>query len=403
MRYIPGQPPRKRRPWPPGPPKPQNDSFVYAGGDIRHLTSVPDPQNPYPPVVPSGAPPRSEPALTAVEASDLATTREPRPPEPPPRQSPQSDALPTRQPEIHKTIAPQPRDMTEPPIPGTQTTKTAPHQEQPTMNTSAESPIQHPPSQPASRDSTKAAPPIKPGVWGRLAAEIQSAFAEREAQDEKERLARQADLIAGRPALSRTEEPIPCSEEARAELVPIPRRRGNGPRDSLSAFTVSVARTASSDEVPPDFARHARQCSVCSHPDRDAIEADFLDWRSPKAIAQDYNLSSFYPIYRHARATGLVHRRKNEVARVMERYLERVDGYSTEEFDKVTRAIRVYSHLDDDGRWFEPPRTHYILSGRLEDLQPAPPETALPPPAQSGLPRRRQSGVRARKNLRKPK
>ena len=40
-------------------------------------------------------------------------------------------------------------------------------------------------------------------------------------------------------------------------------------------------------------------------PDRDAIEADFLDWRSPKDIAQDYNLSSFYPIYRHARATGL--------------------------------------------------------------------------------------------------
>lgn len=271
------------------------------------------------------------------------------------------------------------------------------------MDTPAENLTQHPPAQPAPRASGNTAPPVPGNIWRRIAGEIESAMDEREAQNEKERAARQAELIAGRPALSRADGQAPSPAETTAELVPVPRRRGSGPRDSLTAFTVSIARPVSSDPVPPDFARHARRCSVCLHPDRDAIEADFLHWRSPKTIAQDYNLPSFDPIYRHARATGLIQRRKNEVARVIERYLERVDGYSAEEFDKVTRAIRVYSHLDEDGHWFEPSRTHYILSGRLEDLQPAPPGRASPPPAQPGLPRRRQSGIRARKGPRNPK
>lgn len=119
---------------------------------------------------------------------------------------------------------------------------------------------------------------------------------------------------------------------------------------------------------------------ICAHPDRDAIEGDFVRWRSPIKIAEDYPIANRSSIYRHAHATGLFDRRKQEVARVMEQYLELVDHYPAEQFDTVTRAVRGYSHLGDDGRWFEPPRTHFILTS------PAwPPQATDPSPLPSHL------------------
>ena len=52
----------------------------------------------------------------------------------------------------------------------------------------------------------------------------------------------------------------------------------------------------------------------------------------------------------------------------MDQYLEMVDHDPPSEsspfdLDSVTRAVRVYAHLDQDGRWWEPPRTHHILTG----------------------------------------
>src|SRR5579863_8313291 len=368
-----GYRPRKRRVRPQPP---------LAGGDVRVLTSVPEmfqaPSHlPHAAVIPA-----PEPAIPASQPALPADAREPQEPAPP---------------ETHETAAPEPR-----PVVALQARREKERQarEPATLQASEEKDIMdnsianaaHASTEPASTVSAKTAQPAPRSIWHRIAAEIQSAMTARDTENEKERVARQAELIASRPARS--------GEDAKTELVSLPQRQGQGPRDSLAAFTVAIARTASSDVTPPDFARHARVCSICSHPDRDAIEADFLHWRNPKVIAQEYNLPNIQPLYRHARATGLLQRRKNEVSRVMERYLEKIDSYSTEEFDKITRAIRVYSHLDEDGRWFEPPRTHYILSGHLEDLQPAPPERAsLPAPAQ----RRHKSGTRARKRPRNPR
>ena len=376
-----GYRPRKRRVRPQPP---------LAGGDVRVLTSVPEmfqaPSHlPHAAVIPA-----PEPAIPASQPALPADAREPQEPAPP---------------ETHETAAPEPRPVVA--LQARQEKELQARQEKEpqarepvTLQASEEKDIMdnsianpaHASTEPASTVSAKTAQPAPRSIWHRIAAEIQSAMTARDTENEKERVARQAELIASRPARS--------GEDPKTELVSLPQRQGQGPRDSLAAFTVAIARTASSDVTPPDFARHARVCSICSHPDRDAIEADFLHWRNPKVIAQEYNLPNIQPLYRHARATGLLQRRKNEVSRVMERYLEKIDSYSTEEFDKITRAIRVYSHLDEDGRWFEPPRTHYILSGHLEDLQPAPPERAsLPAPAQ----RRHKSGTRARKRPRNPR
>lgn len=130
---------------------------------------------------------------------------------------------------------------------------------------------------------------------------------------------------------------------------------------SLAAYNNSQAPAAS--HFPPDFYRHARKCSVCNHPDRDAIEADFIRWRSPEAIATSYEIPDRSSIYRHAHATGLFPSRKRELPRVLESVLECVGHISLDSMDVITRAARVYAHLDDDGKWFEPPKTMYIFAG----------------------------------------
>jgi hypothetical protein len=136
------------------------------------------------------------------------------------------------------------------------------------------------------------------------------------------------------------------------------------------ATPASSTKSASADElgdpsspVPPDFGRHARACRICSHPDRDAIEGDFIRWQSPGAIAENHKIADRSSIYRHAHATGLFARRRREFARVLENILQRVEYTRTDWAGVIVSAARVYAHLDDRGRWVEPPKTHIILTG----------------------------------------
>jgi hypothetical protein len=46
--------------------------------------------------------------------------------------------------------------------------------------------------------------------------------------------------------------------------------------------------------------RHKRQCSICTHPRRVEIEADFISWHSPAAVAEEYGLADRDTGYRHA-------------------------------------------------------------------------------------------------------
>jgi hypothetical protein len=122
---------------------------------------------------------------------------------------------------------------------------------------------------------------------------------------------------------------------------------------------------------PPDLERHARKCCICSHPDRDAIEDEFIRWDCPRRIAKDYQIADRASFYRHAHATGLYARRRREFARVLENILECVEHSTLEETaDVIIRASRVYARLDENGNWVEPRRTHVILTG------PAPPQFA---------------------------
>ncbi|MFZ3214490.1 MAG: hypothetical protein WA192_00340 [Candidatus Acidiferrales bacterium] len=138
-----------------------------------------------------------------------------------------------------------------------------------------------------------------------------------------------------------------------------------------------------SPDDPPDLARHSRRCAICSHPDRDAIEGDFIRWRSPQRIAKDYGINSRASVYRHAHVLGLFQRRRREVARVLESFMECSEFCPPEAADMIVRATRLYVHLNEHGEWIEPPRTQYIIygpppaaavAGPSPSLAPAPPQ-----------------------------
>jgi len=125
----------------------------------------------------------------------------------------------------------------------------------------------------------------------------------------------------------------------------------------------NVSHDVIASDLPPDFSRHARRCAVCAHPDRDAIEGDFIRWDSPTVIARTYKIADRASIYRHAHSTGLFNRRKHEIGRVLETVLENVEQCPIESFDTIIRAARLYTHLDDRGNWTEPPRITYFIAG----------------------------------------
>jgi hypothetical protein len=190
--------------------------------------------------------------------------------------------------------------------------------------------------------------------------EYEAMLAAEEAVKNAKRAARELELASSRPQAS----------ESRASVEG---RRG----DQTNSFDPS-ALLADRRACPPDFERHSRKCLVCSHPDRDAIEGEFIRWRSPEKIVRDYNITDRNSIYRHAHATNLFAERRRHVARVLESYLETIDDNPPADFDPVTRAVRVYAHLNANGAWFEPLRKVHITHSQSPAPWPTPDHDPVP-------------------------
>ena len=112
----------------------------------------------------------------------------------------------------------------------------------------------------------------------------------------------------------------------------------------------------------PDLERHERECTVCKHPERAAIEEMFLHWRSPEKIARSFKIG-FRCIYRHAHATGLYSRRRRNLRFVLHTFLEAAEEVPVTAMD-IINAVRAYAHINDDGGWVEPSTTHRLLVER---------------------------------------
>ncbi len=120
-------------------------------------------------------------------------------------------------------------------------------------------------------------------------------------------------------------------------------------------------RARTSRNFGASFSRHKRLCQVCRHPAREAIEHDFLDWRSPIEIAIDYKVSDRASVVRHARAVGLVDLRRYNVRAALERVIERAED-ATINGHSIVSAVRTYLRITDDGQLIEPPtRVHFSV------------------------------------------
>ncbi len=124
-------------------------------------------------------------------------------------------------------------------------------------------------------------------------------------------------------------------------------------------------------ELASALERHSRKCQICHHPDRDFIEDEFIHWIRPDYIVVKYDLHDRSYLYRHARALGLDMQRRRNLRQALEPILEqnqcvRVNAQS------VLSAARIYSHINDDGQWQDPPRES-IITKRPFVYAPNPP------------------------------
>jgi hypothetical protein len=115
---------------------------------------------------------------------------------------------------------------------------------------------------------------------------------------------------------------------------------------------------------PVSIGRHQRNCCICAHAQREAIENDFVAWRSPSAIATEYALADRSSVYRHAHATGLFAKRQRNIRAALERIIERADSVDVTA-SAVVAAIGAYSKINSAGQWID--RTQQVSLNELFD------------------------------------
>jgi hypothetical protein len=160
--------------------------------------------------------------------------------------------------------------------------------------------------------------------------------------------------------------------------------RDRSPRARLAT---RVRRTLRTGSQPADAAskpraassRHSRLCNVCKHPDRDAIELEFLRWRCPDDIANDHGIADRSSIYRHAHATGIFRRRRQTIRLALEPLLEQACTVNVNA-SAIISAVRLYAQMSDTGGLV--PRTKTVIIHHVTDpvrepiANPAAPATA---------------------------
>jgi hypothetical protein len=105
-------------------------------------------------------------------------------------------------------------------------------------------------------------------------------------------------------------------------------------------------------DKPVNPGRHQRNCSICSHSEREEIEGEFVAWRSPAAIAEAYGIADRASIYRHAHAFGLFTKRQRNIRAALERIIERASEVDVTA-SAVVAAVQAYSKINSAGQWIE--------------------------------------------------
>ncbi len=105
-------------------------------------------------------------------------------------------------------------------------------------------------------------------------------------------------------------------------------------------------------EKPVSLGRHETNCKVCQHPERLLIEEEFVSWKSPSQIAEDWNLRDRTTLYRHAWATGLMAKRRRNVRSALEHIIEKSTDVDVTA-GAVVQAVIAYAKINSEGRLVE--------------------------------------------------
>jgi hypothetical protein len=100
----------------------------------------------------------------------------------------------------------------------------------------------------------------------------------------------------------------------------------------------------------PDPHLHAAKCTICRHPQRAEIERAFVDWESPREIAQFFGLRSHTTVYRHARARGLFELRRRNLHFGLGRIAEQVAEVKPSAAN-VIAAFVAMAKINARGEW----------------------------------------------------
>jgi hypothetical protein len=117
---------------------------------------------------------------------------------------------------------------------------------------------------------------------------------------------------------------------------------------------------------PVGLARHEDGgCRVCRHPQREAIEAEFVRWKTLREIEAEFNVPKD-SVARHARARGLEERRSRNVRGVLVRVVEK--GIETAEVTSaaLVAAATALAKMGEDGRLTD----RIEISGHMVGLLP---------------------------------
>ena len=98
--------------------------------------------------------------------------------------------------------------------------------------------------------------------------------------------------------------------------------------------------------------RHRRNCTICRNPRRDEIEHDFVGWRSPAIIVEEFGLADRSSIYRHAHAFDLLAKRQRNIRAALERIIEQADQVEVTAA-VIVAAVQAYSKINAAGQWVE--------------------------------------------------
>src|SRR5216683_1624336 len=109
-----------------------------------------------------------------------------------------------------------------------------------------------------------------------------------------------------------------------------------------------MAKTKAKEDSKPNIGRHEYGCKVCNHENRAHIEADFLSWKSPQKICEEYGLQDRTTVYRHAWALGLMEKRRRNVRAALERIIEKAADVEVTA-GAVVQAVATYARINANG------------------------------------------------------